>query len=176
MQGLVHRVPAGLCVMCFVMETTLVTGTKASSTVQSGLSLVRCVQQCHGDEGRVVSGCVLAGFLKTTNTVGVVEASMPRGGMLSGTVSLGRSVFVLCLFMASQAATPVQARFPIDAGGVGLIMVCLGLVFCGRSMRVGARKVKSRKGRFTNQPRAGTVPDQRRRVGMQFCMKAVGES
>jgi len=49
--------------------------------------------------------------------------------------------------------TPVHARFPIDAGGVGLIMVWLGLVFCGRSMRVGVWKVKSRKGRFTNQAR-----------------------
>jgi hypothetical protein len=55
--------------------------------------------------------------------------------------------------------TPVQARFPIDAGGVGSDCVSAAHVSSGRAV--------SRSGRTWNQARAGTGPDQRRRLGMR---------
>ena len=52
--------------------------------------------------------------------------------------------------------TPVQARFPIDAGGVGFVGESPG-----EASRCGLSRVTS-----WNQARAGTGPDQRRRLGM----------
>jgi hypothetical protein len=63
-----------------------------------------------------------------------------------------------CSGVAGQAmeTTPVQARFPIDAGGVGFVGESPG-----EASRCGLSRVTS-----WNQARAGTEPDQRRRLGM----------
>jgi len=62
--------------------------------------------------------------------------------------------------------TPVQARFPIDAGGVGCIAVCLIGAASFWAMLASSGHGITRLDALRNQARAGTVPDQRRRLGM----------
>lgn len=66
--------------------------------------------------------------------------------------------------------TPVQARFPIDAGGVGFIMACFSAAMHGEVSWCVAMSALASCGSSWNQARVGTVPDQRRRLGMHHGM------
>jgi hypothetical protein len=65
-------------------------------------------------------GCgMVRRVMETTYTVGVVAASMPRGGMCCGSFRNGMVVLgVICSVTASHRTTIVLARRPIDAAMV----------------------------------------------------------
>jgi hypothetical protein len=75
----------------------------------------------------------------------------------AGFVPMGMGMLCSGLAGSVMATTPVQARFPIDAGGVGCVWLVQGTARRGPLFSVVA---------CFHQARAGTGPDQRRRLGI----------
>jgi hypothetical protein len=98
--------------------------------------------------------------------VGTEADRRGRGGMCfftAGQCQVSRFRFGQGMFTET---TPVQARFPIDAGGVGWIAVRLIGASSFWSVLASSGHGITRLDASSNQARAGTGPDQRRRLGM----------
>lgn len=120
----------------------------------------------------------------------IVRARRPIDAAVVGSGELVRGELVrgkACRVLVSFSTTPVQARFPFDAGGVGF-RCCHGMARQVPARPVVLRRVEPRRGAagcgvswrgsFINQARAGTEPDQRRRLGMvcvRVCCVAAGQ-